>query len=165
VEFFIYCRDRPGSAERRWELVEQHWSFMDRYAESMIARGPTLTADRTAATGSLHIVDLPDLEAARVFAFDEPNYRAGIYADVLIRRFRNTTGRTMWEFAGTAEDSRFLVIGQGPPASEGLIVAGPLLSDDGAEQLGTAALVESPDPTATLGDHAEVHPWQFGGRR
>lgn len=44
---------------------------MDRYAESMIARGPTLTADLTAATGSVHIVDLPDVEAARTFVFDE----------------------------------------------------------------------------------------------
>ena len=59
MEYFVYCRDRPGSAGQRAELAEAHWSFMDRYAEAMIARGPTLEADGITATGSVHIVDLP----------------------------------------------------------------------------------------------------------
>jgi uncharacterized protein len=40
MEFFIYCRDRPGSGALRSELAEAHWAFMDRYADEMIARGP-----------------------------------------------------------------------------------------------------------------------------
>jgi hypothetical protein len=48
------------------------WLFMDRYADAMIARGPTLAADRATATGSMHMVELPDAAAARVFAFEEP---------------------------------------------------------------------------------------------
>ena len=71
---------------------------MDRYAAEMIARGPTLVGDAT--TGSVHIVGLPDPAAARAFAFDEPNYQAGVYRDVLLRRWRNTLGRTMWDFPG-----------------------------------------------------------------
>ena len=31
VEFFCYHRDRPGSVTLREELLEQHWSYMDRY--------------------------------------------------------------------------------------------------------------------------------------
>ena len=42
------------------EQTEAHWSYMDGYADRMIARGPTLTDDGAAATGSLHIIDLPD---------------------------------------------------------------------------------------------------------
>jgi len=68
VEYFLYGRGRPGTEALLEELAEAHWSFMDRYAEAMIARGPTLTADRTTWTGSMHIVNLPDVEAARVFA-------------------------------------------------------------------------------------------------
>jgi hypothetical protein len=49
-------------------------------------------------TGSVHIVELPDSAAARAFAFDEPNYRAGVYRDVLLRRWRNLLGRTMRQF-------------------------------------------------------------------
>ena len=83
-----------GPRRRPDELAEAHWSFMDGYAEHMIARGPTLTADRTTWTGSMHMVDLPDAQAARVFAFQEPFYRAGVYGEVLVSRWRNTLGRT-----------------------------------------------------------------------
>ena len=31
VEFFCYHRDRPGSLALRDELLEEHWSYMDRY--------------------------------------------------------------------------------------------------------------------------------------
>jgi uncharacterized protein YciI len=81
MEFFCYHRDRPGSATLRDELLEGHWSYMDRYATVMIARGPTLAGDADTATGSVHIVDLPDPVAARAFAFDEPNHQAGVYRE------------------------------------------------------------------------------------
>jgi uncharacterized protein YciI len=180
MEFFCYHRDRPGSAALRDELVEEHWSYMDRYATELIARGPTFTDDDT-PTGSVHIVDLPDPAAARAFAFDEPNYQAGAYRDVLVRRWRNMLGRSMWEFPGGRSDgNRYLVLGLGagtaedpvPADRESLIAYGPLLSDDGTAWLGTAALVRALNPAAaravlTPGRYAaiEVHNWDFGGRR
>ena len=100
MEFISYHRDRPGAEILRDELAERHWSYMDRYQAQMIARGPTLTDDGETATGSLHIVALPHPAAARAFAFDEPNYQAGVYRDVLLRRWRNLLGRTMWDFPG-----------------------------------------------------------------
>jgi uncharacterized protein YciI len=186
VEFFCYHRDRPGSAALRDELLEAHWSYMDRFAKELIARGPTLASDGETPTGSVHIVDLPDPAAARAFAFDEPNYQAGVYRDVLLRRWRNLLGRTMWDFPGGRDGgSRYLVIGLGagpaadltPPRQDqdqdrnDLIAHGPLLADDGTTWLGTAALVRAPDPdaaraTLTPDRYAsiEVHNWQFGGR-
>jgi uncharacterized protein YciI len=180
MEFLCYHRDRPGSLPLRDELLEEHWSYMDRYAKEMIARGPTFAADDT-VTGSVHILDLPDAAAARAFAFDEPNYQAGVYRDVLLRRWRNTLGRTMWDFpGGRSGGNRYLVLGLGtglaadlavPPGQDELIVYGPLLSDDGAAWLGTAALVRAPDPetarallTAERYADIEVHDWEFGGR-
>lgn len=100
MEYFCYHRDRPDSLALREELLEEHWSYMDRYAKELIARGPTFAADGETPTGSVHIVDLPDAATARAFAFDEPNYQAGAYRDVLIRRWRNVLGRTMWDFPG-----------------------------------------------------------------
>ncbi len=86
----------------------------DRYATGMIARGPTFAGDDDSPTGSVHIVDLPGPAAARAFAFDEPNYQAGVYRDVLLRRWHNTLGRTMWEFSGGPEGgNRYLVLGLG----------------------------------------------------
>ncbi|WP_433467928.1 YciI family protein [Spirillospora sp. CA-128828] len=182
MEFFVYHRDRPDSMALRYELLEEHWSYMDGYAKEMIARGPTLTADGETATGSVHIVDLPDAAAARAFAFEEPGYQVGVYRDVLVRRWRNALGRTMWDFpGGRTGGSRFLVLGLGsgeaedlavPPGTDELVAYGPLLSDDGATWVGTAALVRAPDAdtaravlTSDRYAAVEVHPWEFGGRR
>jgi uncharacterized protein len=182
MEFFCYHRDRPGSMGLREKLVEQHWAYMDRYAAQLIARGPTFADDGETASGSVHIVGLPDAAAARAFAFDEPNYQAGVYRDVLLRRWRNLLGRTMWEFPGaTTGGDRYLVLGlgSGPAADlevsadrDELIAYGPLLSDDGVTWLGTAALLRAPDPdkaravlTAERYADIEVHDWECGGRR
>jgi uncharacterized protein YciI len=188
MEFFCYHRDRPGSAQLREELLEAHWSYMDRYQPVMIARGPTFADDDT-PTGSVHIVDLADSDAARAFAFDEPNYQAGVYRDVLLRRWRNGLERTMWDFpGGRTGGNRFFVLGLGAgggteldepldgPLGRSLdrgelIAYGPLLSDDGSAWLGTAVLLRAPSPDEARSvlsperyAHIEVHNWQFGGR-
>src|ERR1035437_2044264 len=113
MEFFCYHRDRPGSVALRDELLEKHWSYMDRYATKMIARGPTLAGDGDTPTGSVHIVDLADSAAARAFLYDEPNYQAGVYRVVLLRRCRNMLGRTMWDFLGRRTGGMYLVLGLG----------------------------------------------------
>ena len=171
MEYFCYCRGRPGTQALVEEWAEAHWAFMDRYAAAMIARGPTLTPDRTTWTGSMHLVDLPDAQAARVFAFQEPFWRAGVYGQVLLRRWRNVLGRTMWDYpAALGDERRFLVIGLGRPGveaarqalgaaqrrwlgapghREGVILCGPLLADDGVGWVGSALLVQ-------LGDRGAV---------
>ncbi|MFR0355549.1 YciI family protein [Streptomyces sediminimaris] len=180
MEYFCYHRDRAGSLPLREELLADHWAYMDQYAAEMIARGPTFT-DGGTLSGSVHILDLPGPAAARAFAFDEPNYQAGVYRDVLLRRWHNLLGRTMWDFPGGREGgNRYLVLGLGPGAGTGpavprdtdeLIAYGPLLSDDGVTWLGTAALLRAPDAhtartvlTADRYAQVEVHDWRFGGR-
>ncbi len=131
----------------------------------------------------MHILDLPDSAAARAFAFEEPNYQAGVYRDVMLRRWRNLLGRTMWEFPSDQEGAhRYLVIGLGaepgpgadlevPAQRDELIAYGPRLADDGIAWLGTAAIVRAADPAgarAVLNSDRyadiEVHNWDFGGR-
>ncbi|MFJ7066697.1 YciI family protein [Streptomyces sp. NPDC101115] len=183
MEFLVYHRDRPGSLPLRRETLEAHWSYMDRFEKEMIARGPAFDVDDAEKlVGSVHIVDLPGPEAARAFAFGEPAYQAGAIRDVLIRRWRNALGRTMWDFpGGRTGGDRFLVLGLGqgeavdlevPEDRDELIAYGPLLSDDGSAWLGTAALVRAPDAESarallTVDRYAdvEVYSWEFGGRR
>ena len=170
VEYFFYCRGRPGTEALAEALAEAHWSFMDGYAEAMLARGPTLTPDRSRWTGSMHLVDLPDAQAARRFVFQEPFYRAGLYDQVLVRRWGNLLGRTMWDYpTEPGDDRRFLVIGHGKPGVEaarqglaaaqrrwlgapahrdGVILGGPLLAEDGAGWVGSVLLVQLADRAA-----------------
>ena len=179
MEFFVHHHGRAGSEPLRERMVEAHWAYMDRFADHLIARGPTFTQETL--VGSVHIVDLPDPAAARAFAFEEPCYQAGAFDGVLIHRWRNRLGRDMWAFPDRAADAdRFLVLGLGVGTDEDqprtdpatVIAYGPLLSDDASTWLGTAALVQATDPDAASRvldveryDSVEVTGWTFGGRR
>lgn len=181
-DFFVYSRDAPGTAHLRDDdaLLEEHWSYMDAFAGSMVARGPTLASDRETATGSLHVLGLPSDDAARAFVADEPNNRAGLYAEHLVYRFENLLGRTMWEFSPTSLEPMFLIIGdQAAKAAsrERLILHGTLTTLDDVRPVGFALAVQARDRDAArallaeaqrVGDgvpDVEVHDWEFGGRR
>ncbi len=170
MDYFFYCRDKRGTGAIRKKLVETHWSFMDGYAPRMSARGPTVQEDGATQTGSMHIVDLPDADAARVFAYEEPYCKAGVFEEVMVRRWENELGRSMWDFQGQPEKNRrFLIIAHGKPAMESersrltearrryyadkgyqdrLIASGPLLSENGSQWQGNAMMVELPDRAA-----------------
>jgi uncharacterized protein len=169
LDFFVYSQDAAGAAALRDddELLEEHWSYMDGFAESMIARGPTLGADRETATGSLHVLGLPSVDAAQEFVAREPNNRAGIYAEHSVWGFENLLGRTMWEFSGAADEPRFLIIARPrgsqmtgkrgrpvPPASlsaelrDRLILYGALTTLDDAALVGVALAVQARDREA-----------------
>jgi uncharacterized protein len=190
MDFFIYSGAVPGGPEPDPALNEEHWSYMDRFADGMIARGPTLAADRTTWTGSVHVVDLPSAEAAHQFVEREPYNRAGLFDQHLVRRFDNLLGRTMWEFPGGSDDPRFMVIAHVPdnasehaftvplievtgPARGRLIVHGDLLTPDEGRPVGVALALQAPTRRAVeaflgrLDEHLEVriHDWEFGGRR
>jgi uncharacterized protein YciI len=195
--FFVYSRDRAGSEPLRagHELLEEHWAYMDGFADAMIARGPTLAPDRQTATGSLHVLDLPSVAAAREFVEREPNNRASVYADHRIWVFHDLLGRTMWEFADRRDEPRFLVIARSdddastpaqtspaPPEALGvelrerLIVYGGLGEPESGAAAGLGFALQAPGRAAVealLEGHAElgsfarveVHDWEFGGRR
>ena len=162
----MYSRDASGTDALRDddELLEEHWSYMDRFAASMIARGPTFGADRETVTGSLHVVGLPSVAAVHEFVAREPNNRAGLYAEHSVWRFENLLGQTMWEFPGAAEKAKFLIIahsqggpetaargGPVPPVSlspelrEQLILYGALVTLDDAAPVGVALAVQAED--------------------
>jgi hypothetical protein len=197
LEFFVYSRDAAGTAPLRDddELLERHWSYMDRFAESMIARGPTLGNDRETATGSLHVLGLPSVDAAHEFVACEPNNRAGVYAEHSIWRFENLLGRTMWEFSGAPDEPRFLIIARvqrgqktgksgrpipleslSAPLRERLILYGALSTLDGARLIGVALAVQARERAAVdtlleeerglaVFPQLDIHDWEFGGRR
>jgi uncharacterized protein len=167
---------------------------MDQFAEGMIARGPTLGADRETWTGSIHIVDLASAEAAREFIEREPYNRAGLFDDHIIRRFKNLLGRTMWQSSGGSVERRFFVIAEVAPEAgehatavllpdftalprERPIVHGELLTPDDATPTGVVLALQAPtresvaallrEGQASLEERFDVQilDWQFGGRR
>jgi uncharacterized protein YciI len=196
MDFCVYSRDAPGTAVLRDDddLLEAHWSYMDGFADTMIARGPTLAPDQATATGSLHVLGLPSVAAAVEFVEREPNNRAGVYGEHRIWAFENLLGRTMWEFTGDADEPRFLIIAHSghdrstpvsvlPPAELGaglrerLIVYGTLTEPESGGMNGVAVALQAPGRDAALAllrdggrgldafPCVEIHDWEFGGRR
>ena len=181
MEFFVHSRAAPGAGEPDPALTEEHWAYMDQFADGMIARGPTLAPDRETWTGSVHIVQLPGAEEARRFVEREPYNRAGFFEHHLVCRFDNLLGRTMWEFAGRSDDPRFMVIA--PPLDlsavppERVIVHGELLTPDEGRPVGVALALQAPTrqtvdaylsaarprPAGEL--DVQIHDWELGGRR
>ena len=196
MDFLIHSRAAPAAMEAADdpELDERHWSYMDRYADALTARGPTLGTDRRTWTGSIHVINLPSQAAARTFVDHEPYHLAGAYEQHRIWRFSNLLQRTMWQFTGAADEPRFFVLA--PPAPhqarnrgpvplaeikqdlrDRLIVYGALHTLDGHTSPGIALAVQAPTRQALgtlLGDEltchrnhgdTEIHDWIFGGRR
>jgi len=83
---------------------------MDRFADQLVARGPTLSPDGTAHTGSIHILEAADIEAARRFASEEPFARAGLYSSVAITPWCNILGGTMWARSPASPDTASTVV-------------------------------------------------------
>ncbi|MGI8881508.1 MAG: YciI family protein [Jatrophihabitans sp.] len=159
--FFVHGRDVPGFDWDSDELNEAHWSYMDKWAGALIARGPTLSVDGSMHTGSVHIIDLCDGAAARRFAFEEPYYLAGLYEEVTVQPFASSLDGTMWDRpSATADQPATLLLATWtevafePDIAEELrnafasaeagpwIFAGALLSDDSTTVRGLAAAVD-----------------------
>ena len=187
MDFFVYSRDAAGSGALRDDddQLERHWSYMDEFARSMIARGPTLDRQREHATGSLHVLGLPSVDAAYEFVEREPNNRAGLYAEHSIWQFENLLGRTMWQFTAATDEPKFLVIARADapgarlasvmspfrlilhgalssPGEEGWIGVAMALQAGGRETVD--ALLDTELGLAAFPER-EVHDWEFGGRR
>ncbi|MGA8634148.1 MAG: hypothetical protein WB805_04745, partial [Candidatus Dormiibacterota bacterium] len=143
---------------------------------------------RETATGSLHVLTLPSVDAAREFVALEPNDRAGVYGEHMVWRFENLLGRTMWDFSSQRAEPLFLIIrsqaGRAVPAEmlpaelrERLVLYGALTTLEGDDPFGVAMVLQAADRDAVealiederagLGESSEVevHNWEFGGRR
>jgi uncharacterized protein len=156
LDFFVYSRDASGTQALRDddELLEEHWSYMDRFAASMIARGPTFATDRETVTGSLHVVGLPSVGAVHEFVAREPNNRAGVYAEHSVWRFENLLGRTMWEFPGAADETKFLIIAHSHGSRESAPTGRPMPAESLSTELRKQLIVYG--ALRTLDDAAPV---------
>jgi uncharacterized protein YciI len=110
VQFFVYGIDAEGVDGQLDELSEAHWAYMDQFAEQLVARGPTLSRDGTAHTGSIHILEAADLRAARRFAFEEPFSRARLYSAVTVTPWCNALGGTMWDRPPATPDTASTIV-------------------------------------------------------
>jgi uncharacterized protein YciI len=189
VHFLVLGVDGPRfDAGLETDLHEAHWAYMDERADFLVARGPILTSDGTRHTGSLHVVDLPDLEAADRFAREEPYAQAGWYADVTVSPLDPCVTGTMWDKPLPEAGQRSSLVRarfEARPRGQGLrpvdadpawLYLGLVLADDARDEIGLVGLVDLAPREAVhrMGevatanglslDYVSGHRWQRGGR-
>src|SRR6516165_2342520 len=145
MPFYFYGQDRPGAQPEMEALAEAHWSYMDRFADRLILRGPTLSDDGSEHTGSVHVVDLADRAGAERFAAEEPYWQAGLYQDVTVARA--VVLHQCEPADGLPADAAALVTGRWPARPGDLPPPGVVPGD----QVSFVALLVDDDQSRTTG--------------
>ncbi len=82
----VICTDKEGALDLRMANREAHLAYIGE--TGVVAQaGPFLDADGQMC-GSLVILDVPDMDAARAWAAGDPYARAGLFADVRIEQWK-----------------------------------------------------------------------------
>ena len=84
--FVIIAKDHADSTELRANTRPTHLEHLGRH--DVRHAGPMLSDDQTQPIGSVVIVDVADLTAARDFAASDPYSVAGLFAEVNVHPFK-----------------------------------------------------------------------------
>lgn len=76
----MIARDKPGFLETRKANRDAHLAYADGTG-CVVTAGPLLDASENMC-GSLIVLDLPDLDAAREWAANDPYAKAGLFQSV-----------------------------------------------------------------------------------
>lgn len=115
MPFYVHGQDRQGVKADMLDLAEAHWSYMDRFADRLILRGPTLSDDGVEHTGSIHVIDVADRVSAERFATEEPYWLAGLYRRVTtVRAVVLLLRREPTEGSPTVRAPHALITGEWP---------------------------------------------------
>ncbi|NNK79569.1 MAG: YciI family protein [Litoreibacter sp.] len=86
----IICTDKPGHLEVRKSNRDAHLDYLK--TTGVVAQaGPFLDNDGN-MSGSLLILDLPDMAAAGTWAANDPYAKAGLFSDVRIEQWNKVIG-------------------------------------------------------------------------
>ena len=90
--FALICIDKPNSTALRMEVRPRHLTYIQSRIGDVKIAGPFTSEDGATMQGSMLILDLPDIDAARTFAAADPYAQAGLFSSVDIRPWKWTVG-------------------------------------------------------------------------
>jgi hypothetical protein len=165
AQWAIYCWDKPGMADQRRALLAEQKRYVLSLGERVVGYGHLVADDGRETLGTTFFMQLDDRAAADRFVAEEPLSRAGIYARVETHRWSNSFGKRAADYRRKGMQ-QFLCTGPktGTPElfrahlhahesyfasyAESFIFRGPIRSADGADNIGTALLLELADRAA-----------------
>jgi uncharacterized protein YciI len=89
--FVLHCLDKPNNLEGRMAAREAHLAYVRERMSTMKLGGPYLD-EAGQMVGSLIIIEVEDLAAAKAWSANDPYVTAGVFERVEIRPFRVTVG-------------------------------------------------------------------------
>jgi uncharacterized protein len=165
AQWAIYCWDKPGMAAARRTLAAEQSSYVENFGERVIGYGHFVSDDGSDTLGTSFFMQLDDRAMVDKFVADEPMNKAGVYRRIEIHRWSNSFQKRAADYPRKGLQ-QFLCTGPktGTPelfrehlhahesyfASYGdsFIFRGPIRSADGADNIGTALLIELPNRAA-----------------
>lgn len=90
MRFALLAKDKPNALQTRMDNRDAHLAYVAETGVVEIA-GPLLDADGQMC-GSLIVLDLPDLAAAKEWAANDPYAKAGLFGDVTLSAWKKVIG-------------------------------------------------------------------------
>jgi uncharacterized protein len=165
AQWAIYCWDKAGVQDRRRALLPEQKSYVKSFSERVIGYGHFVSDDGRDTLGTSFFMQLDDGAAAGKFLANEPMSKAGVYQRIEVNRWSNSFGKRAADYRRKGLQ-QFLCTGPKTGAPElyrthlhahesyfasygdNFIFRGPIRSADGADNIGTALLLELPDRAA-----------------
>ena len=88
IQALFYGLDHPDGTAKRSANRDAHRTYLSEHGDAVMACGPLLDDAGTEPVGSIWLLDVADLEAARALLEGDPFYRSGLYKDVTLHRWR-----------------------------------------------------------------------------
>jgi uncharacterized protein YciI len=89
--FAITCWDKPGALDARLANRPDHVAYLKTQEAVIRVAGPQLD-EAGQMCGSLFVIEVEDLDAAKAFSAGDPFNRRGVFGKVDIRGFTKTMG-------------------------------------------------------------------------
>lgn len=86
----LIARDKPGALQTRMDNRAAHLAYIEE--TGVVAQAGPFLDDDGQMIGSLVILDVDDMDAAKVWAANDPYARAGLFADVELTVWKKVIG-------------------------------------------------------------------------
>ncbi len=88
--YMMLCTDKPDALELRKSTRAAHLAYVAQTG-CVLQAGPLLDA-QGAMAGSLIVLDLPDIEAAKAWGAGDPYAQAGLFESVRLQEWKKVIG-------------------------------------------------------------------------
>ncbi|MFT6450897.1 MAG: hypothetical protein ACJA06_000377 [Halocynthiibacter sp.] len=90
MRFAIICTDKPGALQIRLDTRAEHLAYLE--ATGVVEQaGPFLNVEGEMC-GSLLILELADIDAAKEWAANDPYAKAGLFEAVTVQAWKRVIG-------------------------------------------------------------------------